>query len=52
MKIAKNRKKEMVDEHLLHIVKNTTSFQRLVWLKKSIDFWKKMETRRQGAITK
>ena len=36
----------MVDEHLLYIVKNTTPFQRMVWLKKSIDFWKKMEIKR------
>jgi hypothetical protein len=39
-------KKEMVDEHLMHIIKSTTPFQRMVWLKKSIDFWKMVETKR------
>ena len=45
-------KKETIDEHLMHIVKNTTPFQRMVWLKKSIDFWKMAETKRLGKRAK
>ena len=41
-------KKEMIDQHLMHIVKNTTPFQRMVWLKKQIDLWKKMQTKKQA----
>ncbi len=43
MKNKKNKKAQMVDEHLLHVYKNTTPKQRLVWLKKNIDFCKKMK---------
>jgi hypothetical protein len=43
MKNKKN-KKQMVDEHLLYVYKNTTPLQRLVWLKKQIDFCKKIKS--------
>jgi hypothetical protein len=43
-----NKKREMVDEHLMHIVKNTTPLQRMIWLKKSVAFWKKKEIQRQS----
>jgi len=37
----KNKKAQMVDEHLLHVYKNTTPKQRLVWLKKTLIFAKR-----------
>jgi len=48
----KSKKENMVDEHLLHIIKNTTAFDRMVWLKKNIDFFKKMQTRKQNSRIK
>jgi len=45
-------KKELVDQHLLYILKNTTPYQRMVWLKKNFEFWKKIETKRPGKRTK
>lgn len=45
-------KKDLIDEHLMHIVKNTTPLQRLVWLKKQMVFWKKMETKRLSSRPK
>jgi len=41
MKNKKNKKAQMVDEHLLHVYKNTTPKQRLVWLKKTLIFAKR-----------
>jgi len=43
-----NKKKETIDQHLLHIVKNTTPFERMVWLKKNIDFFKKMQAEKHN----
>jgi len=37
--------KEMADPHLFHIVKNTTPFQRMMWWKKNLDFWKKINAK-------
>ncbi len=45
-------KKEGADQHLIHILKNTTPYQRMVWLKKNIEFWKKMEMKRRGKRAK
>lgn len=47
-----SKKENMVDEHLLHILKNTTPLQRMIWLKKNIDFFKKMQTRKQNSQIK
>jgi len=33
-------KKEIANEHLIHILEKTTPYQRMVWLKKAIKFWK------------
>ena len=38
--LKKSKKKSDIDDHLMHIVKNTTPYERLVWLKKNIDFLK------------
>lgn len=41
-------KKELVNEHLIHILEKTTPYQRMIWLKKNLEFWKKMEKKRRG----
>ncbi len=43
MKNAKNKKMETVDPHLMHVYKNTTPAQRLKWLKRALDFARKMK---------
>jgi|GEM_PF-5393449 hypothetical protein len=35
--------KETVDPHLLYIAKNTTPLQRMMWWKKNLVFWKKIQ---------
>jgi len=52
LKKLKNMKKELIDENLIRIVKKTTPYQRMVWLKKNFEFWKKMEIKRRGKRTK
>jgi hypothetical protein len=42
----KNKKEKTVNEHLMHVYKNTTPLERLMWLKRMRDFWIKMETKR------
>jgi len=34
--------KSTADEHLMHVYKNTTALDRLQWLKRQIDFMKKI----------
>jgi hypothetical protein len=41
-------KKELVDEHLIRILKKTTPYQRMVWLKKNLDFWKKIKKEKRN----
>lgn len=33
-------KNKSIDENLVYILKNTTPYQRMVWLKKAFEFWK------------
>ncbi|MEK9135057.1 MAG: hypothetical protein AAB451_02055 [Patescibacteria group bacterium] len=33
-------KKEKPNEHLVHFLEKTTPYQRMVWLKKAVEFWK------------
>ena len=33
-------KKEIANEHLIHILEKTTPYQRIVWLGKTLEFWK------------
>lgn len=35
-------KKEIVNEHLIHILEKTTPYQRMVWLAKTLEFWKRL----------
>lgn len=49
LKISKkSEKKKDIDEHLLYILKNTTPYQRMVWLKKAFQFWKSLKRKEQG----
>lgn len=45
-------KKENVNEHLIHILEKTTPYQRLVWLGKTLEFWKKLNRRKQLSLKK
>jgi len=31
-----------VDENLIYVFKNSTPYQRMVWLKKAFNFWRKV----------
>ncbi len=33
-------KKAVINEHLVHILNKTTPYQRMLWLKRAIEFWK------------
>jgi len=35
------------NEHLIHTLEKTTPYQRMVWLKRAFEFWKKLKTERQ-----
>ena len=47
-------KKETANDHLIHILKKTTPYQRMVWLKKAFEFWKllKVEGLKKMVYTK
>lgn len=45
-------KKELANEHLLHILKNTTPYQRMVWLKKTFEFWRGLEMKEYSQFQK
>ena len=47
--LKKSKKKSDIDDHLMHIVKNTTPYERLVWLKKALNFWKLAQKLRNRA---
>jgi len=36
-----------VDENLIYIFENTTPYQRMLWLKKAIKFWKIFKVRQK-----
>jgi len=38
--LKKSKKKSDIDDHLIYIIRNTTPYERLVWLKKAFEFWK------------
>ena len=41
-----------VDENLIYIFENTTPYQRLLWLKRAIEFWKIFKSRQELALGK
>lgn len=45
----RDRRAKDIDEHLLYILKNTTPYQRLVWLKKAFEFWKSLKRKRRAS---
>ena len=49
-KLSKSKMKKenkYVDENLIYVFKNTTPYQRLVWLKKAFSFWKLMQIKKR-----
>jgi len=38
---------QYVDENLIYIFKNTTPYQRLLWLKRAFNFWKYSQKRKK-----
>ena len=46
-KAMKKGKKILPYKHLDHILKNTTPYQRMIWLKKAIEFWKIIQKQKQ-----
>jgi hypothetical protein len=45
-------KKETADKNLLRILRKTTPYQRMIWLGKNIEFWKRMARRGRKSINK
>ncbi len=45
-------KKEAVNEHLIHILEKTTPYQRLVWLGKTLEFWKRLNKQKRLSLEK
>ena len=43
--IKMKQENKYIDENLIYIFKNTTPYQRMVWLKKAFNFWKLMQKR-------
>ena len=39
-----------VDENLIYVFKNSTPYQRMVWLKKAFEFWKLFQVERLEKI--
>jgi len=46
------KENKYIDENLIYILNNTTPYQRLLWLKKAVEFWKIFETRRRNRNSK
>lgn len=51
-KLSKNMNKGNHNEHLEHILKNTTSYQRMVWLKKAFEFWRDLRIKEYSRFRK
>lgn len=41
-----------VDENLIYILENTTPYQRLLWLKRAVKFWKMFQNRQRLTLGK
>ena len=50
--MKKENKNKYVDENLIYIFENTTPYQRLLWLKKAIEFWKIFQVRQNQLLGK
>lgn len=42
LKKLNDMKKENANEHLIYLLEKTTPYQRMVWLGKMVEFWKKI----------
>jgi len=50
LKILKKSKKLIdTDEHLFYVARNTTPYQRLVWLRKAFELWRYVKKHRGEA---
>lgn len=45
--LNKSMAKKDYHEHLDYILKNTTAYQRMIWLKRTLDFWKALKKSRK-----
>lgn len=43
MKKSNKKAEKYIDENLIYVFENSTSYQRLVWLKKAFNFWKLLQ---------
>lgn len=50
--MKKENKNKYVDENLIYVFENTTPYQRLLWLKKAIEFWKIFQVRQNHLSNK
>lgn len=46
------KKKISYNEHLDYIFKNTTPYQRMLWLKRALEFWKIFKVRQKLTLSK
>lgn len=42
--------KKITNEHLLHFLEKTTPYQRMVWLKKALEFWRTLKVERAKKV--
>lgn len=41
-----------VDENLIYVFENTTPYQRMLWLKRALKFWKIFKKRQELSLSK